>query len=83
MGSDPDQFDSVDGEEAWVWLNAKLGRTDEINPADTLAKDGGGGSTATKHFSEPGASDTVRTKVTVFFQGNVATHFNVSHGALD
>lgn len=83
MGSDPDQFDSVNGEEAWVWLKAKIGRADEPNPSATLAKDGGAGGGEKRHFSEPGEDDTATTKVTIYFQGNVATHFNVSHGALD
>jgi len=80
MGSDPDQFDTENGEDAWIWLNAKVSRRSEPNPSDTLAKDGGAG--ATHHFSEPGEDD-VKTKVTVFFKDNVATHLNVSHGALD
>jgi hypothetical protein len=85
MGKDPDQFDSVNGEDAWIWIRAKNANAqfETSTSADNggVAKDGGGGKR--EPISEAGGSDpfaTGHTKTTVFFKGNVATHVDVRSG---
>jgi hypothetical protein len=83
MGTDPDQFDSINGEDAWIWLKAKTARLKENNDSDS----GLGTMTGGKHHENESAADSGQTelkttKVTVFFKGNIATRAEFGGGTL-
>jgi hypothetical protein len=85
MGTDPDQFDNINGEDAWIWFKSKAAFTKVESDSDTggSAREGGGG----KHNENKAASDSTpgegRTnKTTVFFKGDIATRVEFGGGTL-
>jgi outer membrane protein assembly factor BamE (lipoprotein component of BamABCDE complex) len=78
MNGAPATFDKINGEEAWIYLRKNTVVTDTIEPPRAAA-----GSSLDNHepFSSP-ASTGLETdgmvKTTIFFQGDRATHADVS-----
>jgi hypothetical protein len=85
MGTDPDQFDSLNGEDAWIWFRSKVVRNkmEAENSNGETEKSGGGG----KHHANLDTGELTPTesrpgKTTVFFKGDVATHVEFGQGSL-
>jgi hypothetical protein len=85
MGTDPDQFDSINGEDVWIWFKSKAVAMKVESDSDTggSARDGGGG----KHHANDSGTDSGQTeirpgKVTVFFKGDIATRAEFGGGTL-
>jgi hypothetical protein len=83
MGTDPDQFDSFNGEDAWIWFRSKVVRSKMESENDTggAASSGGGG----KHHANLDTGESTPTesrpsKTTVFFKGNIATRVEFGSG---
>jgi hypothetical protein len=83
MGSDPDQFDAVNGEDTWTWFKSKIPRISGSSAADTgdPARESGAGKRG-KFLGDSTASDTKAIKTTVYFKGNLATHVEVGAASL-
>jgi hypothetical protein len=76
MGTDPDQFDSANGEDAWIWFRSKVVQLKQESDEDNggSARDGGGG----RHHAKEDTGGSVPpsshpAKTTVFFKGNIAS----------
>ena len=85
MGTDPDQFDSVNGEDAWIWLHSRAARIRVDTDADNggTAREGGGGKHHEKEDTgEPAETETRPGKTTVFFKGDLATRVEFGTGTL-
>jgi len=85
MGTDPDQFDTINGEDAWIWLKSKASLTKVESDEDTggAARMGGGG----KHNANKATDDSTpgegkRNKMTVFFKGDIVTRVEFGGGTL-
>jgi hypothetical protein len=85
MGTDPDQFDSLNGEDAWIWFRSKAAIAKVESDADTggTAREGGGGKRHAKADTGDSIPPTTRPgKTTVFFKGNLATRVEFGTGTL-
>jgi len=92
MGTDPDQFDSINGEDAWIWFKSKaaLAKADSDTDSSGPMKNGGGGGSVGgggKHEAKKSDTDSApgegRTnKLTVFFKGPIATRAEFGGGSL-
>ena len=85
MGTDPDQFDSINGEDAWIWFKTPAGRNKVESDTDTGASSsgaGGGGGRHNKLAADSPSGETKRGKTTVFFKGNLATRVEFTTGSL-
>jgi hypothetical protein len=85
MGTDPDQFDSINGEDAWIWFKSKAAFARVESDADTggSAREGGGGRhNESKTADQSTPSEGRPNKTTVFFKGDVATRVEFGGGTL-
>ena len=92
MGTDPDQFDSINGEDAWIWFKSKTALAKTESDADSsgpMRNGGGGGSVggggkhdAKKSDSESAPGEARPNKLTVFFKGPIATRAEFGGGSL-
>jgi len=95
MGTDPDQFDSINGEDAWIWFKSKVALAKTESDADSSGpmKNGGGGGggggtggggkhDAKKSDSESAPGEARPNKLTVFFKGPIATRAEFGGGSL-
>lgn len=85
MGTDPDQFDSINGEDAWIWLKAKTARFKDTVSEPSMGRNAG----ESKHqgyddtaASGEGETELKTTKVTVFFKGDIVTRAEFGGGTL-
>jgi hypothetical protein len=76
MGTDPDQFDSINGEDAWIWLKSKAARS-KFESASDMGGPANAGMGGKNHGIEDTGESTPTesrpSKVTVFFKGDIAT----------
>jgi len=91
MGTDPDQFDSINGEDAWIWFKMPAGHNKVENDTETGASaartsggggGGGGGGKHNKLDADSAPTEGKRGKTTVFFKGNLATRVEFTSGTL-
>ena len=90
MGTDPDQFDSINGEDAWIWFKSKTALAKTESDADSSGPmkngggggGGGGGGKAKKSDSESAPGEGKTNKLTVFFKGPIATRAEFGGGSL-
>jgi hypothetical protein len=87
MGRDPDQFTTINGEEAWVWVNEKsveISSTDDNNSG--VKSDGSGrpsiGGKRHGDKKSGNSSGGKQNKTTVFLSGGHATRAEVGEGSL-
>jgi hypothetical protein len=78
MGGFPQTLDRVNNEEAWVYVRKKLVAT-ELTTADYGPRDSGAGRRDPFMASDnTGPQTDVNEKTTVFFQGDRATHAQIT-----
>ncbi len=74
MGRDPDTFDKINGEDAWIYVRkTSVGKNtpDDFDHGDPSPMGSTRSFTETPSF---GGSTDVQTTTTIFFQGDRATH---------
>jgi hypothetical protein len=81
MGTDPTQLTSINGEDAWVWVQRK-GGSGTFEPMEPSVEPGAASFSKVKRSSDPVVTPRVEVRTTVFFQGNLATHVDVTESPL-
>ena len=82
MGPDVTQYTKVDGHDAWVYVKRKLGSesltmtTSDFSHNDSRNRDSSNDGASHSPDAQP------QVKTTIIFDGNIATHAEVTNGGL-
>lgn len=78
MGGEPSQLTKINGEDAWVWLKSKPPELADFREPDRTNTGSGNMSRPQQFMDEPEPAARPKMRTTVFFDGDKATHVDVT-----